>query len=54
MDGGQGGGADHVGIVERIENGSVYTIEGNTANICREQSYPLGHFDALDNGFPSY
>lgn len=54
----EGGGldsdADHVGIVERMENGRVYTIEGNTADSCRERSYPLGHFEVLDYGFPSY
>lgn len=33
-------GADLVGIVERVENGRVYTIEGNTADSCREWSYP--------------
>ena len=42
--GGLDGGADHVGIVERVENGRVYTIEGNTADSCRERSYPLECF----------
>lgn len=45
--GGLDGGADHVGIVERVENGRVYTIEGNTADSCQERSYPLGHFEIL-------
>ena len=48
--GGLDGGADHVGIVERVENGRVYTIEGNTADSCREQGYPLGHFEILGYG----
>ena len=48
--GGLDGGADHVGIVERVENGRVYTIEGNTADSCRERSYLLGHFDILGYG----
>lgn len=48
--GGLDGGADHVGIVERVENGRVYTIEGNTADSCRERSYPLGHFEILGYG----
>jgi hypothetical protein len=29
---GQDGEADHVGIVERVENGIVYTIEGNSGD----------------------
>lgn len=35
--------SDHVGIVEKVENGTVYTIEGNSTNDeCRQNSYPLG------------
>lgn len=30
-DGGQDGSSDHVGIVEKVENGRIYTIEGNSA-----------------------
>ena len=52
--GGLDGGADHVGIVERVENGRVYTIEGNTADSCRERSYSLGHFEILGYGLPAY
>ena len=37
------GNADHVGIVVGVENGTVYTVEGNTSgDMCRYQSYPLG------------
>lgn len=33
--------SDHVGIVEKVENGTVYTIEGNSTNDeCRQNSYP--------------
>ena len=39
--GSQDGRADHVGIVAKVENGRVYTIEGNSGDNCREQSYPL-------------
>lgn len=35
--------ADHVGIVERVENGRVYTIEGNSDNMVRQNSYPVGY-----------
>lgn len=35
--------ADHVGIVERVEDGRVYTIEGNSNNMVRQNSYPVGY-----------
>jgi hypothetical protein len=31
----------HVGIVEKVENGRVYTVEGNSSNSVRRRSYPL-------------
>ncbi len=31
----------HVGIVDRVENGRVYTIEGNSGNAVKRRSYPL-------------
>lgn len=36
------GFADHIGIVERVENGRIYTIEGNYLNEVRRSSYPIG------------
>lgn len=33
---------DHVGIVEKVENNYVYTIEGNSSDECRERMYKLG------------
>ena len=35
--------ADHVGIVERVENGRIDTIEGNSDNMVRQNSYPVGY-----------
>ena len=35
--------ADHVGIVEQVENGRVYTIEGNSGDMVRRNSYPVGY-----------
>ena len=35
--------ADHVGIVERVEDGRIYTIEGNSDNMVRQNSYPVGY-----------
>ena len=51
---GQDGNADHVGIVEKVENGRVYTIEGNTSDSCRQRSYPVGYYQILGYGTPCY
>lgn len=53
-EGGQDGLSDHVGIVEKVENGRVYTIEGNSGDSCRQRSYPLGHYQILGYGIPAY
>ncbi len=42
-DGGQDGSADHVGIVERVQGDHVYTVEGNSDDQCRQNSYPVGY-----------
>ena len=49
---GQDGQADHVGIVEKVEGGRVYTVEGNTTveGICAEKRYLLGYFEILGYG----
>ena len=44
--------ADHVGIVERVENGRVYTIEGNSNNMVRQNSYPVGYGEIKGYGVP--
>ena len=53
-EGGQDGRSDHVGIVEKVENGRVYTVEGNSSNRCKQKSYPLGHYEILGYGIPVY
>lgn len=53
-EGGQDGLSDHVGIVEKVENGRVYTIEGNSGDSCRQKSYPLGYYQILGYGIPAY
>lgn len=47
---GQDGTADHTGIVERVENGIVYTVEGNTSDSCAERHYAVGHSEILGYG----
>ena len=50
----QDGQSDHVGIVEKCENGIVYTIEGNSGDSCRQRQYPVGHYEILGYGVPAY
>ena len=45
---------DHVGIVERVENGVVYTVEGNSGDSCRQRSYNVGHYEIWGYGCPIY
>lgn len=35
------GNPDHVGIVEKCEDGRVYTVEGNSGNIVRQREYGM-------------
>lgn len=47
--------ADHVGIVEKMENGTVYTIEGNTSgDICKQNEYNIDNSVILGYGTPAY
>ena len=50
----QDGETDHTGIVEKVDNGRVYTIEGNSGNACREKSYPIGWYEIFGYGIPLY
>ena len=46
--------ADHVGIVEKVENGRVYTVEGNSGDSVRQNSYPIGYSEVLGYGCPDF
>lgn len=37
----QNGGVDHVGVVEKVKNGKVYTIEGNSSDEVKAKNYSL-------------
>ncbi|MBI5496511.1 MAG: peptidoglycan-binding protein [Deltaproteobacteria bacterium] len=37
------GNGRHVGMVERVENGKVYTVEGNSSDAVRRRSYDLNN-----------
>ena len=46
---------DHVGIVEKVENGIVYTIEGNAnSDYVKRKEYPIGHPYLYAYGVPDY
>lgn len=46
--------ADHVGIVEKVDNGRVYTIEGNSSDSCCRRDYDINSLDILGYGTPLY
>ncbi len=46
----QDGLSDHTGIVEKVENGIIYTVEGNSGDSCRENHYPVGYYEILGYG----
>lgn len=54
FDWGGDGVPDHVGIVEKTEGGTVYTVEGNSGDACRENSYPVGDARIYGYGVPLY
>ena len=45
---------DHVGIVEKCENGLVYTIEGNVNDDCARGRYYIGDTCIFGCGLPAY
>ena len=54
FDWGSDGSIDHVGIVEKCENGTVYTVEGNSGDACKQQSYSVGSSSIYGYGAPIY
>ena len=48
------GETDHVGIVECVENRTVYTVEGNSGDTCRQNSYAIGSSVIYGYGIPAY
>ena len=46
--------ADHVGIVEKVEDGLIYTVEGNSGDRCVENRYYLGSAPVYGFGLPQY
>ena len=50
----QDGLADHVGIVEKVVDDKIYTIEGNSGDQCAERTYTIGYYELLGFGVPAY
>ena len=50
FDWGGDGVADHVGIVESCDGSTVYTVEGNASNACKQLSYAVGDRRILGYG----
>ena len=46
----QDGESDHTGIVEKVENGIVYTVEGNAGDACRQRQRAVGDYELLGYG----
>lgn len=44
------GAPDHTGIVEKVDNDYVYTIEGNSGNKCSQNRYAVSSQDILGYG----
>lgn len=43
---------DHIGLVQKVENGKIITIEGNASNSVRSNTFPLNSCNVI--GFGSY
>lgn len=54
FDWGGDGATDHVGIVEKCENGTVYTVEGNSGDACKQRTYAVGSSSIYGYGIPAY
>ena len=48
------GTTDHVGIIEKCENGTVYTVEGNSGDACKQRQYAVGSSNIYGYGIPAY
>ena len=54
FDWGGNGTQDHVGLVEKVDGGYVYTIEGNSGDAVLRQKYRVGYYEIYGYGVPNY
>ena len=50
----QDGYADHVGIVEYVDNNKIYTIEGNLDDEVKKNKYSINSKNIYGYGIPTY
>ena len=50
----QDGKPDHTGIVEKVVDGVVYTVEGNSGDSCQQNQHPVGEYVIMGYGCPEY
>lgn len=50
----QDGKPDHMGIVAKVENGTIWTIEGNSGDACRMNQHPVGEYVIMGYGVAKY
>ena len=50
----QDGKPDHTGIVEKVVDGVIWTIEGNSGDSCRRNQHPVGEYIIMGYGCPKY
>ena len=50
----QDGKPDHTGIVEKVVDGVIWTIEGNSGDSCRRNQHPVGEYVIMGYGCPDY
>lgn len=41
-------------IVEKVEDGIVYTVDGNSGDTCQENHYTVGYYEFFGYGTPAY
>lgn len=51
---GKTGAEEHTGIVEKVENGVVHTIEGNTSNMVKRRTYSVNSPRIVGYGHPRF
>ena len=50
----QDGKPDHTGIVEKVVDGVIWVIEGNSGDSCRRSQHPVGEYVIIGYGCPKY
>ena len=51
---GQNGRPDHVGIVEKIQDGYIYTVEGNSGDHVSANAWRIGHYEVFGYGISAH